>query len=64
MMLLRNIGGGKMRDDATDKNMNLIKVIYIDNSAGVVHPSTLEKLYCYWHIGGFSTFRGLGKGRA
>jgi hypothetical protein len=44
MMMSRNSGGDKMTDDATDKNMNLIKVIYIDNSAGLVKSSTLEQL--------------------
>jgi hypothetical protein len=44
MMLSRNSGGGKMTDDVRDKNMNLIKVIYIDNSAGLVKSSTLEQL--------------------
>jgi hypothetical protein len=61
MMLLRNSGGSKMTDDVNDKKMNLIKVIYIDNSAGVVNPSTLEQLIVTGKLVAFRRSEGWAK---
>ena len=50
-----------MTDDVTDKNMNLIKVIYIDNSAGVVNSSTLEQLIVTGKLVAFRRSEGWAK---
>jgi hypothetical protein len=61
MMQFRNSGGAKMTDGITEKNMKLIKVIYIDNSAGVVKSSSLEQLIVTGKIVAFRRSEGWTK---
>lgn len=50
-----------MTNHVTDKNANLIKVIYIDNSAGVVNSSTLEHLIAKGNLVAFRRSDGWAK---
>jgi hypothetical protein len=56
-----NKGGGKMIDGVTDNNMKLIKVIYMDNSAGVVKSVTLDQLIVAGKIVAFRRSEGWAK---
>jgi len=61
MMQLSNSGGGKMIDGITHNNMKLVKVIYIDNTAGVVKSLSLEQLIGAGKIVAFRRSEGWAK---